>query len=58
MPEDIRGLFKVTPSFLRVEEPSKRLPRFREKLPKTSKNKKKKTEKKSPEKGRLIDVIV
>ncbi|HHI97023.1 MAG TPA: hypothetical protein ENJ96_04150 [Thermodesulfatator atlanticus] len=61
MAEDVRGLFKVMPAFLRVEDVSKRLPQRQGKL--TPEKKKKKAKKgaspaPSPKKGRFVDVVV
>ena len=60
MAEDVRGLFKVMPTLLRVEDVNKRLPQRQGKS--VPGKKKRKTEKGSPapssEKGRFVDVVV
>ena len=65
MPEDVKGPFGITPVYLRVEDPSKRLPRrlFDQLNPK-GKGKRKKAEKEGAapksygRKGQIVDVTV
>lgn len=63
MPEDVKGPFSVTPVYLRVEDPSKRLPRrlFDRPKPKGKKKESEKGEaapKAQGRKGQIVDVTV